>query len=157
MDVCREVTDEVWPLCKTKNMRCDVVLGEEEAWVRGERPLLVAAVLNLLDNAIKYSPAGGRVEVALRHRKDEWQIAIADEGPGISALDVPRLFERFRRLGPEGRSTTRGAGLGLVIVDTVVRKHEGRIEVVSTVGQGSSFVVHLPASVAPQDIASDAE
>jgi hypothetical protein len=154
-DVCREVADEVWPLCRTKNMRCDMALGEEEVWVRGERPLLVAVVLNLLDNAIKYSPAGSRVEVALRRHEAEWQIAISDEGPGVSAADVPRLFERFRRLGREGRSTTRGAGLGLVIVDTVVRKHEGRIEVVSTVGHGATFIVHLPASAASQDSAID--
>lgn len=150
-DVCREAADEAWPLCRTRRIRCDLVLADEEAWMRGERPLLVAVVLNLIDNAVKYSPEGSRVEVALRRQFDAWVITISDQGPGISAADIPRLFERFRRLGREGRSGTRGAGLGLVIVDTVVRKHDGRIEVVSTVGSGTSFVVHLPASAPVAD------
>lgn len=123
--------------------------------MRGERPLLVAAVLNLIDNAIKYSARGTRVEVALRRHDDEWVIAITDQGPGICDADIPRLFERFRRLGADARSATGGAGLGLVIVDTVVRKHEGRIEVVSTLGRGTSFVLHLAAAAAPQDVAAD--
>lgn len=144
-DVCREATDEAWPLCRARTIRCELVLPEEEAWVRGERPLLVAVVFNLLDNAVKYSPERSRVEVALRRHDDEWMIAIGDQGPGIAPADIPKLFERFRRLGGEGPSSTRGAGLGLVIVDTVVRKHDGRIEVVSTLGCGTSFIVRLPA------------
>jgi signal transduction histidine kinase len=156
-DVCREVADEAWPLCRAKDVVCDTALDEAEAWVDGARSLLVAAVFNLLDNAIKYSPPGSRVQLSLRRHAGEWLLAVADAGPGIAPADVPRLFERFRRLGGEGRSAGPGAGLGLVIVDTVVRKHGGRIEVRSAPDSGAVFVVRLPVSAAGLDGSPDTD
>jgi len=150
-DVCREMRDEVWPLCRAKDMRCEFRCDVDEAWVAGERALLAAAVLNLLDNAIKYSPRGTEVGLALEREHDEWVVCVSDHGPGIDAKDLPRLFERFRRLGGEGRQNTLGAGLGLVIVDTAIRKHNGRIEVRSAPGLGTTFVVRLPAAAAGED------
>jgi len=145
-DVCREMRDEVWPLCRAKDMRCEFRCAVEGAWVAGERALLAAAVLNLLDNAIKYSPRGSEVTLALERNGDEWAISVSDHGLGIDEKDMSRLFQRFRRLGGEGRETTSGAGLGLVIVDTAIRKHNGRIEVHSTSGQGTAFAVYLPVA-----------
>lgn len=150
-DVCREMRDEVWPLCRAKSMRCELRLDAEEAWVAGERALLAGVVLNLLDNAIKYSPAQSGVRLALSGSGDEWVVTVTDQGPGIPPQDLPKLFERFRRLGAQGRHNAPGAGLGLVIVDTVVRKHGGRIEVDSAPGLGSSFSMHLPAARQDQE------
>lgn len=147
-DVCREMRDEAWPLCRAKDMRCELRFQAEEAWVAGERALLAAAVLNLLDNAIKYSPRGSEVELALERQGETWIVALSDRGPGIEAQDLPKLFERFRRLRSEGRETPSGAGLGLVIVDTVIRKHNGRVSVRSTPGAGTTFALHLPAAAA---------
>lgn len=149
-DVCREMRDEAWPLCRTKSVRCDLRVDTDEAWVAGERALLAAVVLNLLDNAIKHAPPGSAVRLDLRRDGGDWVVSVEDEGPGIAPEDLPRLFERFRRLRPEGRrASAPGAGLGLVIVDTAVRKHGGRIVVRSAPGRGSTFSVHLPASRAP--------
>lgn len=101
-------------------------------------------IANLLDNAIKYTPSGGRVEIeACRKADDEAMISIRDTGAGIPPHDLPKIFDRLYR-GDKSRSH-RGLGLGLSLVRAVVYAHKGRIEVESHTGQGSQFVLFLPA------------
>ncbi len=129
----------------------EVRLGhEDQAVIQGDADRLRQLLLNLVDNALKYTPPGGRVTLSL-HKKESWvQVVVADTGLGIppedllpGPLGVPVIFERFYRADPA--RSPGGTGLGLSIVHWIVQAHGGRIEVESRVGQGSTFTVWLPA------------
>ena len=107
-------------------------------------PLLEQAVVNLIDNAIKYSPPGGLVEVALGQAFGENTISVSDQGPGIPREHLPRLFERFYRVDKARSRDLGGTGLGLSIVKHIAQAHGGRVSVESVVGGGSTFRIHLP-------------
>ena len=104
---------------------------------------------NLLDNAVKYTPAGSRIDVQIRRADTEIEVVVRDNGPGIPAADQPRLFERFYRVD-KGRSREQGGtGLGLSIVKHIIQLHGGRVWVESVVGKGAAFFFTLPASAGP--------
>jgi signal transduction histidine kinase len=103
-------------------------------------------VINLLSNAIQHSPAGGRVGVELQQRSREIRLSIRDSGPGISAAEQERIFDRFTRLDPARSRQQGGTGLGLAIAKAIALRHGGRITVESTPGEGSCFCIVLPAS-----------
>ena len=107
-------------------------------------PLLEQAVVNLVDNAVKYSPVGSAVDVTLEERADEIVISVRDEGPGVSREQLPRLFERFYRVDKARSRDLGGTGLGLAIVKHIAQVHGGRVSVDSVVGRGSTFRIHLP-------------
>lgn len=107
--------------------------------------LLEQAVINLLDNAIKYSPPGSEVHVKAYRRGDEVAIAVRDQGPGIAAEHLPRVFERFYRTDKARSRDIGGTGLGLAIVKHIALAHAGRVSVHSNLGHGSTFTIHLPA------------
>ena len=113
-----------------------------------EIPLDAAAIrqalANLLDNAIKYSGDGRRVGLAARRVADEVRIEVSDEGVGIPPAEVPRIFEKFYRIGRSETQGRRGSGLGLALVKHVAEAHGGRVTVESREGQGSRFTLHLP-------------
>lgn len=112
--------------------------------VMGAGDQLEQAVLNLVDNAIKYSPNGGTVYVSVRGRAKEVTIAVQDSGIGISPEHLPRLFERFYRVDKARSRASGGTGLGLSIVKNIVEGHGGRVEVASEMGRGSVFTIRLP-------------
>ena len=99
---------------------------------------------NLVSNALKYSPAGGRVEVGIDEREGEILLRVRDQGIGISREEQRSIFEPFQR-GNVSRDTIAGVGLGLATAQRIVAAHGGRIELVSEPGQGSTFSVYLPA------------
>ncbi len=113
-------------------------------------PLKITQVVeNLLDNALKYTPAGTRIDVEARIHNGEAVVTVRDTGPGIPAADLPHIFERFYRV-EKGRSREKGGtGLGLSIVKHIVQLHGGRTWVESTLGQGSAFHFSLPLSSPP--------
>jgi signal transduction histidine kinase len=113
--------------------------------VLGDGPRLEQMLVNLIGNAIKYSPGGGRVEIRVTRRDDRAEIVIADEGMGIAPADLPDLFQPFRR-SPRV-SDIPGSGLGLSAVRRIVEAHGGTITVESTLGRGASFRVVLPSVV----------
>lgn len=119
-----------------------------ELLVRVNPILFEQAVMNLLKNAINYSPKGAGIRVAVRrdHAANEIQVAVHDHGPGIPAEHLDRLFERFYRVDKARSRAVGGTGLGLAIVKHVMYAHAGRVSVTSTVGKGSTFVLHLPGS-----------
>ena len=126
-----------------KNIGIDLVCATEvEARING--PLLEQAVSNLLDNAIKYSNEGGRVEVEVSRSESGAAISVRDHGCGIAHEHVPRLFERFYRVDKARSRQMGGTGLGLAIVKHIVQAHKGRVTVESELGKGSVFSVHLP-------------
>ena len=102
-------------------------------------------VLNLGDNAVKYSSAGGRVCLLLRRDRDATVLEVSDTGAGIQAEDLPRIFDRFYR-GRTSASETRGTGLGLAIAKRIVEVHHGQIAVASAPGQGTTFTVRVPTT-----------
>ena len=108
---------------------------------------ITQAVENLLDNAIKYTPAGSRIAVAARVQNgvgDDVIVSVRDDGPGIPAEDVPHLFERFYRVDKGRARESGGTGLGLSIVKHIVQLHGGRVWVESKLGQGTTFSLSLP-------------
>ena len=112
--------------------------------VRGDETQLISMFTNLVDNAINYTPPGGRVEVTGGMEGSEIVIEIADTGIGIPEGKLSRIFERFYRVDKARSKATGGTGLGLSIVRHVAENHGGRVTVESTLGEGSVFTVHLP-------------
>ena len=106
---------------------------------------IAQVVGNLLENAVTHTPDGGRVTVSAHAAANAVEVAVADTGPGIALEDLPRLFDRFYRADPSRSRSTGGTGLGLTIARRLVEAHGGSIEVESVVGQGSRFIIRLPA------------
>jgi len=114
----------------------------------GDEHLLKRMVLNLLDNAVKYTPAGGEIRVELSGRNGHAQVVVRDTGVGISEKDQLHVFDRFYRVDKARSRTLGGAGLGLSIVHWIVEAHGGTVTVESSPGEGSTFTVKLPTGPA---------
>jgi heavy metal sensor kinase len=118
--------------------------AEDQAIIVGDRDRLKQVLLNLVDNAVKYTPQGGRVTMSLS-KDDTWvKIAVQDTGIGIEAENIPNLFDRFYRVDKARSRDAGGTGLGLAIARSVVEAHNGKITVESQLGKGSTFTVWLP-------------
>ncbi len=120
-----------------------------ESWVEGDRARLKQVVVNLLDNAIKYTPPGGEVALTVSKRDNRAVLEVTDNGIGIPSEALTRVFERFFRVDPARSRNQGGAGLGLSIVKSICTAHHGRVEVNSSLGRGSRFRVELPLISAP--------
>ncbi len=117
----------------------------DQVQMLGDRDRLKQVVLNLVANAVQYSPAGGVISLTLKKDSSQTQLIVKDTGPGIPAEDLPHIFERFYRAErSRKRSGSGGFGLGLSIADWIVRQHNGKIEVTSKEGKGTTFIVTLP-------------
>jgi two-component system sensor histidine kinase SenX3 len=120
--------------------------GQGRLAVRGNETQLVTALVNLVDNAIAYSPAGTRVAVGTRRGDGYVEISVSDQGIGIAERDLERVFERFYRSDPARSRATGGTGLGLAIVKHIATNHGGGVSVWSVEGSGSTFTLRLPAA-----------
>ena len=114
----------------------------------GDSDKLRQVLINLIDNAVKYSPDGGRIDVAVEARDGGVRISIRDEGIGIAPLEQRRIFGKFYRVDPALTRGVGGTGLGLYICRELVRRMEGRFSVRSEEGKGSTFIVELPVQAA---------
>ncbi|MFE4194597.1 sensor histidine kinase [Paenarthrobacter sp. NPDC056912] len=141
--VITEAVDRSQLPAESKNIQI-VVGGHSESEVFGDRDLLVTALRNLIDNAIRYSPENTRVGVGLRTREGVVAISVTDQGDGLTPEDQERVFERFYRVDAARSRHTGGTGLGLSIVKHVVSNHGGEVTVWSQPGQGSTFTIRLP-------------
>jgi two-component system phosphate regulon sensor histidine kinase PhoR len=112
--------------------------------VLADRDRLAQVMTNLLDNAIKFTPDGGRIAVGWRTLNGEVEVTVADNGPGISPADLPHIFERFYKADRARAATAGGTGLGLAITKHIVEAHGGRIRVASAPGEGTTFAFTLP-------------
>lgn len=134
---------------QTKDLRSDIKyrLGnEDQVTVVGDRDLLKQLLLNLVDNSLKYTPAGGEVTLSLYRDDAQARVEVRDTGPGIERDQIPLIFQRFYRGRNKKRGGKSGAGIGLAISDWIVKAHGGEIVVSSEPGQGSVFTVVLPLS-----------
>jgi len=137
------VMEQIRPVAREKRLLLSEKIAPE-IQVQGAEDHLIRLFLNLLDNAIKYTPENGEVRLEARREGKEVVVAVSDSGPGIPSHAVPHLFERFYRVAADRSRQTGGSGLGLAIAHEIVRQHHGRIEVQSREGKGTTFVVRLP-------------
>lgn len=138
--------DEFWASAHKRGIALELRLPLPAAYTRGDQTLLMRALCNLIDNAIKYSPAQTRIECSIDETPGFWRVHVRDQGQGIAEADLARLFEPFSRIGVETRGDVGGAGLGLAFVRTVAERHGGSVEVSSEPGVGSVFTLRLPAA-----------
>jgi signal transduction histidine kinase len=130
-----------------KNITLSVELAKDMPnAVEADQALLHQAVYNLVENAIKYTPNHGRVTIRTSSQSGFLIFSIEDSGIGISADDLPRLFEKFYRGKQREARAQHGSGLGLAIVHSIAESHGGRVWVDSVVGKGSTFHLQIPIS-----------
>jgi two-component system phosphate regulon sensor histidine kinase PhoR len=140
------VVGDLRDLAESRRQTVTVEVPEESPHVDADSQALGMAVSNLLSNALQYSPEGEAVALTVREVDDEVRIEVADRGPGIPAHEQERIFERFYRVDKARSRKLGGTGLGLAIVRHVMAAHQGRVELRSTPGVGSSFCLVLPLS-----------
>jgi heavy metal sensor kinase len=136
--------DQMSLLGEDKNIAINSAGNGERVWVEGDRARMKQVVVNLLDNAIKYTPEGGHVGISVTARAGRALLEVTDTGIGIPPEALPRVFERFYRVDAARTREFGGAGLGLSIVKSICAAHSGRVEAFSTPGHGSVFRVELP-------------
>ena len=142
-DVVREAVAQAALSAESRNITVEI--GEiEDTTVIGDRDQLIMAVLNLLENAINYSPENTKVSVVVKVKEELLEISVTDQGIGIAEGELARVFERFYRVDPARSRMTGGTGLGLSIVKHVALNHGGDIKVWSKEGVGSTFTLQLP-------------
>jgi two-component system sensor histidine kinase SenX3 len=146
-DALSEAAERVASAASERHIELKVDLADPAVRMRGDRRQLVSAVYNLLDNAVKYSDADSLVVLRTLPVNGAGNLAIEveDRGIGIPARDLDRIFERFYRVDQARSRRTGGTGLGLSIVRHVAENHDGRITARSCEGEGSTFVLTLPA------------
>jgi two-component system sensor histidine kinase SenX3 len=145
--VVREAADRSRLVAEAKAI--NIVVGSTAGLrVWGDSGQLVTALANLLDNAVAYSPESTRVAIGAREVGDTVEISVTDQGIGIAADDLERIFERFYRADPARSRATGGTGLGLAIVKHIASNHGGKVTVWSVEGAGSTFTLHLPSLAA---------
>ncbi len=123
-----------------------LLISNDPIYVSGDKMALMSIVSNLIENALKYSPKGTKIEVSALAIKQQFRFSVSDSGVGISEEDQKKIFDKFYRVGTEDRRKTKGTGLGLYIVHELVRKHGGNIQIDSEVGAGSTFILDIPLS-----------
>jgi two-component system phosphate regulon sensor histidine kinase PhoR len=141
-----EAIESVKPLAEGKRQEIACLFPEGLPGIRGDREKLFQVLVNLLDNAIKFTPEEGKVSLkaSLQPATDGVVIHVLDNGMGIPSSDLPRIFERFYRVDKTRSREQGGTGLGLAIVKHIIEAHRGKVDVKSTLGHGSDFYFSLP-------------
>jgi heavy metal sensor kinase len=142
-DLVATTTDQMAPLADEKHVTL-TAQAEKEVEVIGDRVRLKQVVVNLLDNAIKYTPEGGTVTVGVNACEHRAQLEVSDSGPGIPNRDLPHVFDRFFRADRIRLATIEGAGLGLSIVQSICNAHGGLVKAENIASGGCRFIVQLP-------------
>jgi len=147
-ELAAALVEQLEPVAQARGiaLTCECAPG---AVVRGDGEWLRRLLINLLDNALKFTHEGGRVSVRVAPAGDRVTIAVRDTGVGIASADRPHVFERFFRADPSRSSSTEGTGLGLSLVQWIVERHGGSVGLESEVGSGTTFTVTLPGIPGP--------
>lgn len=144
-EVLDEVYQQIRPLAITRGLEVRLEQPPEIVTVRGDFERLCELILILADNALKYTPQGGKVTLTLSTSGTQAQVQVHDTGTGIAPEDLPHIFERFYRARTGKAANMRGSGLGLAIAERLVQAHHGSLKAESTVGQGTTMTVILPS------------
>jgi len=139
-----DVAATIEPLADEKGIAIEVKAGDKPVTVMGDEVRLIQVMMNLLDNAINYTNAGGTVTLRVESSENRARLVVSDTGIGIDQQHLEHIFERFYRVDPARSRAAGGSGLGLAIVEWIVRAHEGEIAVESKAGEGTTFTVTLP-------------
>jgi two-component system sensor histidine kinase GlrK len=139
----RAVT-ELGPLAESKKIKIEARVEQPMPLIKMDPDRILQALRNLVGNAVKFTPDGGRVLLSAAQKNGGVEVAVSDTGPGISADDVPMIFDKYRQGNAKTSYRLRGTGLGLAIVKHIITSHGGQVWVESQTGQGSSFIFVLP-------------
>jgi two-component system phosphate regulon sensor histidine kinase PhoR len=142
--VVEEVRDHFLLPLQEKGASIELHLVASDAVVMGDRVHLTNALTNLVDNALKYGPEGGTIQIDSASRSGQLYLSVADQGIGIAKEDIKHIFERFYRVHTGNRHDVKGFGLGLHYVQQIILSHGGRVDVQSEPGKGSTFTLSLP-------------
>jgi signal transduction histidine kinase len=149
VDIAYDAIDALWPQARLRQISLDVTIEDDEILIRGEHSLLMRALINLLDNAVKFSTDSSVVRFAmsrtLREQREFVVCSVIDTGVGIPPEKMATLFSRFASARPNPTGGVGGVGLGLAFVKTVVTRHGGTIHCDSQEGKGTTFRIELPA------------
>ena len=145
VEIIHRVAPVYEPRAREKGLALLVNLSPNLPPIIGDEDMLMQVLTNLIDNAIKYTPTNGRIEIRARVYEQEMKVSVTDTGLGIPTESLARIFERFYRVDKARSREMGGTGLGLSIVKHIVERHGGSLEVTSTVGKGSIFTFILPA------------
>jgi len=143
VSLTQQAIDDVYEISMAKQLKLHKDFPEECVWVRGDFGLLLRAVSNMLLNAVKYSPERGVISVILKGNEQSIMLKVIDQGPGIPAKKIAKIFKRFSRAEGEHQAQ-EGSGLGLYFVSVTIKKHRGSVSVHSEEGRGATFIVSLP-------------
>lgn len=149
-----EIVDDVVELLKNKVEEKDLemnvfVSGNTNLWMDVQR--MKQVVINLISNAIMYTPNGGKISIGVNEKEDNVELVVSDTGIGIPEEELPRIFERFYRIDKARSRNSGGTGLGLAIVKHIVDVHHGKIAVDSVVGKGTTFTITLPKKLKSEE------
>jgi two-component system sensor histidine kinase GlrK len=140
-----QVVKEIGPIIEGKKIIVESKGTERLPMVKIDGERILQALRNIVGNAIKFTPEGGRVSVLARTVDRGVEVSVSDTGPGIPEESLPTLFEKFKQANPKGTYKNKGTGLGLAIAKQIIISHGGKIWAESKLGQGSTFFVVLPA------------
>lgn len=143
--VINSVVSMMSPRLKEKNLELTTDITDGLPVIQADKDMVGQLLINLLDNAVKYTPEGGRIKVEAQPVQQGIKVVVGDTGIGIPEESLPRLFERFYRVDKARSREMGGTGLGLAIVKHILELHGGSIEVKSTPGRGTAFTFYLPA------------
>ncbi|MGD8865226.1 MAG: ATP-binding protein [Anaerolineales bacterium] len=149
-DVIQSVLDSYRPQAVNKQIDLEVELSEEMQPLEVDTTLIRQAIANLVDNALKYTPAKGEVNITAFQRNERQIVQVRDSGVGIAPTDQARLFEKFYRARGRATLNVKGSGLGLAIVKSIMQLHGGKVAVDSKLGEGSVFTLEFP--IHPEEI-----
>jgi heavy metal sensor kinase len=147
-EIAREVSTQAQTLSEAKQLHWSVAIPDAAIWVRGDADALRRLLLILVDNAVKYTPPAGSISLALQSNGSHAEIRVRDNGIGISADDLPHIFDRFYRADKARSRELGGTGLGLSIGRWIANAHGGDIQVETSTPNGTTFVVRLPIAKA---------
>jgi two-component system sensor histidine kinase GlrK len=140
-----QVVNEMKPLVETKKIRFESEVAEKLPIPKVDTERFLQVLRNVIGNALKFTPEGGRVNVSVRTIDEGLQISVADTGPGIPEKNLTTIFEKFQQVNTQASYKTKGTGLGLAIAKQVITHHGGKIWAESKLGEGSTFFILLPA------------
>jgi len=144
LDLAQEVISTLEPHADLNHVNLKLIVRGELPKVKWDRDRVQQVLINLVDNAIKFTPASGTVTLELEPRGDQIETKVTDTGIGIPEIDRPRIFDRFYRVDKSRSRVTGGVGLGLSIVKDIIVAHKGTIEVASEINKGTVFVIRMP-------------
>ena len=143
VEVIEEIIMILKEKAKSKGIELAFYYEKEEMFIEADSERLKQIFINLINNAITYTPSGGKVTLKMRDGRQGVEVLVKDTGIGVSEEEIPRIFERFYRVDRARSRNSGGTGLGLAIVKHLIEAHHGQIDVESAVGEGTTFKVNL--------------